>query len=106
MAILLGAVADDYTGASDLANTLTAVGIHGLTIEGNTDSTGSADYNLVLSERRANAVRQAMIGDGMSEQSIRVVALGESHPVESNGTAAGRQENRRVVIVVSAADAN
>lgn len=91
---------------AELSHALLSVGIHGLAIEGNTDSTGEAGYNQKLSERRAIAVKQAIVGSGMADQTVRAVGLGEKHPVESNRTAAGRQENRRVVIVITPADAS
>lgn len=73
-------------------------------IEGFTDATGSADYNSDLSERRANAVRTALVEEGINPQRIVVRGYGEDYPVASNATPAGRQLNRRVEIVIS--DAN
>ncbi len=70
-------------------------------IEGFTDSVGSDSLNLELSERRANAVRGALIAQGVSPNQIEVRAYGKAHPVASNDTAAGRQANRRVEIVFS-----
>jgi outer membrane protein OmpA-like peptidoglycan-associated protein len=70
-------------------------------IEGHTDSTGSEDLNQVLSERRANAVRDFLAQQGVNPSSIIARGLGESQPVASNDTAAGRQLNRRVEMVVS-----
>jgi outer membrane protein OmpA-like peptidoglycan-associated protein len=70
-------------------------------IEGHTDSTGSDEYNQSLSERRAQAV-QAYLSDQAIGQSIAsTVGYGESRPVATNGTSAGRQQNRRVEIIVS-----
>jgi outer membrane protein OmpA-like peptidoglycan-associated protein len=70
-------------------------------VEGYTDSVGSEDYNQGLSERRAGAVRTYLIEQGIS--SIRLSALGKgaSSPVAGNETAAGRQQNRRVEVVIS-----
>ena len=70
-------------------------------IEGNTDSTGTAEYNQALSERRAEAVANALVGRGVSADVIRTLGRGEDYPVASNQTAAGRQQNRRVEIVFS-----
>lgn len=72
-----------------------------IVIEGFTDSTGSNSYNLELSERRANAVRDALLDMGISADRITARGLGESLPVASNDTEAGRQLNRRVEIIFS-----
>lgn len=72
-----------------------------LLIEGHTDSTGAADYNEALSGRRAEAVRDALVIRGIDSARIRTVGLGENHPVASNDSSAGRQQNRRVEIVIS-----
>ncbi len=69
-------------------------------IEGHTDSVGSETYNLGLSQRRADTVRAALISKGISENRITAKGYGESRPVASNTTAAGRQQNRRVEIVI------
>ncbi len=70
-------------------------------IEGHTDNVGSDATNLVLSERRANAVRDALITQGIATHRIRTTGLGERYPVSSNDTPAGRQQNRRVEIIIS-----
>jgi len=70
-------------------------------IEGFTDSTGAADYNQGLSERRALAVRQALLDRGTGSARIEFKGYGEEFPVATNGTAAGRQRNRRVEIIIS-----
>jgi outer membrane protein OmpA-like peptidoglycan-associated protein len=70
-------------------------------IEGNTDSTGTAEYNQALSERRADAVANALVGRGVSADAVRTLGRGEDYPVASNQTAEGRQQNRRVEIVFS-----
>lgn len=70
-------------------------------IEGYTDSTGSNDYNQMLSVRRADAVRSALIDMGISSDRINTHGYGEEFPVASNKTAAGRQQNRRVEIILS-----
>ena len=70
-------------------------------IEGHTDSTGSADFNQALSERRAEAVANALIDRGVPADALRTKGRGEDYPVASNQTAAGRQQNRRVEIVFS-----
>lgn len=70
-------------------------------IEGYTDSTGEAAYNQGLSVRRAEAVRDALLTQGIARQRIEVEGYGERFPVVSNDTSAGRQQNRRVEIVIS-----
>jgi len=70
-------------------------------IEGYTDSTGGADYNQALSERRANAVRTSLMDMGISNDRISTHGYGEDSPVATNDTASGRQLNRRVEIVLS-----
>ena len=70
-------------------------------IEGYTDSTGGADYNQALSDRRAKAVRTSLVDMGISNDRIATQGYGEESPVASNDTAAGRQLNRRVEIVLS-----
>jgi outer membrane protein OmpA-like peptidoglycan-associated protein len=70
-------------------------------IEGNTDSTGSASLNEVLSQQRAQAAAQALITRGVPASRITAVGEGSALPVATNATAAGRQQNRRVEIVFS-----
>jgi len=72
-----------------------------LNIEGHTDSTGSADLNQTLSEKRANAVRDYLIGQGLDARSLSAQGFGMNNPVADNSTAEGRQKNRRVEIIVS-----
>ena len=74
-----------------------------LQVEGYTDSVGGDDYNQKLSENRANAVRDFLVKQGVSAQSITATGYGKNDPVADNGTAAGRQMNRRVQLVVSGA---
>lgn len=70
-------------------------------IEGNTDSTGSADYNQKLSADRAQAVAQGLQLRGVPQSQLQTIGLGEAYPVASNDSSAGRQQNRRVDIVFS-----
>lgn len=69
-------------------------------IEGHTDSRGSETFNLSLSERRAEEVRRALVNLGVSAERLTAVGLGESRPVSPNETESGRQQNRRVDIVI------
>src|SRR5450830_651707 len=70
-------------------------------VEGFTDSTGTAPHNQELSERRANAVRTALLEQGVTGDRVATRGYGESHPVAANDTAANRQLNRRVEIILS-----
>src|SRR5208283_1249061 len=68
-----------------------------ITVEGATDSVGSADYNYDLSQRRANAVIQYLAAEkNVPAYKIYVIGLGKDKPVESNKTAEGSAKNRRV----------
>jgi outer membrane protein OmpA-like peptidoglycan-associated protein len=72
-----------------------------LQIEGYTDSTGSDELNQTLSEQRAQAVKDALAGLGVTADRIDAKGFGEAKPVASNKTAAGRQQNRRVEVIFS-----
>jgi len=72
-----------------------------LQIEGHTDSVGSDEYNQRLSEQRAYSVRDYLVAQGLSGGTISALGLGKSAPVTTNSTAVGRQQNRRVELVVS-----
>ena len=72
-----------------------------LDVEGHTDSVGSEEYNQQLSENRAGSVRDFLIAQGISRDSVSARGFGEASPVATNDTAAGRQQNRRVELVVS-----
>jgi outer membrane protein OmpA-like peptidoglycan-associated protein len=69
-------------------------------VEGHTDSTAPDAYNLALSQRRANAVEDFLIAQGVDPTRISATGYGEQQPIATNDTAAGRQANRRVEIVV------
>jgi outer membrane protein OmpA-like peptidoglycan-associated protein len=71
-----------------------------IAVEGHTDATGSDSYNQTLSEERAAAVRTALIAGGVPEGQITSTGFGKTQPVATNDTPAGRQQNRRVEIVV------
>jgi outer membrane protein OmpA-like peptidoglycan-associated protein len=72
-----------------------------LEVEGHTDSIGSEAYNQELSEKRAAAVQQYLVQQGIPENSIVARGFGKLQPVADNSTSAGRQQNRRVELVVS-----
>ncbi len=72
-----------------------------LDVEGHTDSVGGDDYNQQLSEQRAAAVRDYLMQQGMPANSLTAKGFGKTQPVASNETAEGRQQNRRVELVIS-----
>ncbi len=72
-----------------------------LEVDGYTDSIGSDDYNLKLSDNRAEGVRAYLLGEGIAPDDVTSKGFGKDDPVASNDTAAGRQKNRRVEMVVS-----
>src|SRR4029077_20916196 len=72
-----------------------------LEVEGHTDSVGGDDYNQLLSEHRASSVRDYLTQAGIPINSVSAKGLGKTRPVASNDTTAGRQQNRRVELVVS-----
>jgi outer membrane protein OmpA-like peptidoglycan-associated protein len=72
-----------------------------LAVEGHTDSVGNDDYNQQLSEQRGGSVRDYLIAQGMGGSSVSSKGFGKTQPVATNETAAGRQQNRRVELVIS-----
>jgi len=72
-----------------------------LDVEGHTDSVGGDDYNQQLSEERGGSVRDYLIEQGMNRTSVSSKGFGKTQPVASNETASGRQQNRRVELVIS-----
>jgi outer membrane protein OmpA-like peptidoglycan-associated protein len=81
---------------------LLAVGIRHAAVEGHADGTGGAEYNQRLSERRAAEVAAVLVAGGFAPADVSAVGLGERFPIDSNHTADGRRENRRVVILITA----
>lgn len=77
---------------------------YSVVIEGHTDSVGSEEYNQQLSERRAESVVSSLRSRGVGGDQLQARGAGESAPVTSNDTAAGRQQNRRVEIIFSSHD--
>ena len=88
-----------------MSRALVAVGIRGARVTGHTDSTGDRAYNDKLSLDRAHAVRSALVAGGFQGEAVNAVGAGSSQPIETNRNAAGRSQNRRVVILISPADA-
>ena len=83
-----------------LADALRQMPDRNLLIEGHTDSTGTDAYNLDLSQRRASAVEGLLLIQGVDPTRVVTRGYGESYPVASNENAAGRQQNRRVEVVI------
>ena len=83
-----------------LAEFLRAYPKRNVLIEGHTDNLGNEDFNIKLSQQRADAVRDLLIARGVSPQRIRTKGYGPKFPVVDNDSAAGRQQNRRVEVLV------
>ena len=75
--------------------------VDSISITGHTDSRGTEKYNQGLSERRANSVRDYLVGKGINASLVKTGGKGELEPVASNKTSEGRQANRRVDIVIT-----
>lgn len=91
-------LAGSYDELNRVANVLKQYPETNIQIAGHTDSSGSEDYNQRLSERRAESVKNALVGTGVNPSRLTTVGYGESKPIASNNTEAGRQQNRRVEI--------
>ena len=72
-----------------------------VTVEGHTDNTGNPEKNMEISEKRAEAVREYLVSVGVSADRIMATGKGDAEPVATNKTAAGRQQNRRVELVIT-----
>ena len=90
------------------ANTLTGVAMvlkeyekTAVNVVGYTDSTGSKDLNMRLSQQRADSVASALITQGVAANRIRTTGMGPANPIASNSTAEGKAQNRRVEITLS-----
>ena len=92
---------DGMRTAQKLADVLQQNPQRNVLVEGFTDSTGGSAHNLELSDRRAGAVRTALVGMGVGNDRIATRGYGAAHPVAGNDTAQSRQLNRRVEIVLS-----
>ena len=93
------------TNLRELANSLDKYPGTDLLIVGHTDSVGTDSYNQRLSERRAAAAAEYLASQGVARARMRTLGLGETEPVHSNSTEAGRQENRRVEVAIYASQA-
>lgn len=90
-----------YSEINRIASILIKYPMTVIQVEGHTDSTGSESYNMDLSGRRAEAVRNLLIQRGVESSRILTMAFGESKPIASNETNYGRAQNRRVEIKVA-----
>jgi outer membrane protein OmpA-like peptidoglycan-associated protein len=88
---------------ADLATFLRHYPDRTVNLIGYTDSTGSAQTNAALSQRRAQAVQAALVADGIDASRIQAQGMGPASPVASNSTTSGRQQNRRVEVDISGA---
>jgi outer membrane protein OmpA-like peptidoglycan-associated protein len=89
------------TAIDRLAQLMTVYPERSVRIEGHTDSAGDDAHNQALSERRALAVRDALLARGVDAKRVEAVGYGETRPIADNGTAGGRQKNRRIEMVLS-----
>ena len=71
-----------------------------LIVTGHTDATGTADYNLWLSEKRAESVKSHLVSQGIAENRFTIQGLGQTKPIAPNNTAEGRLKNRRVEVTI------
>ena len=92
------------TNIENLAKVLNKYPDTNILVEGDTDNTGTEEYNQGLSERRAQAVADYQKMMGVAPSRLGTVGLGESNPIASNETEYGRQQNRRVEIAIFAND--
>ena len=90
------------TNLRSLASSLAAYPNTDLLIVGHTDSEGKTDYNLALSQRRAQSVADYLTSQGVSSYRLRNTGRGETEPLASNASASGRQQNRRVEVAIFA----
>jgi outer membrane protein OmpA-like peptidoglycan-associated protein len=93
--------AQGVQAANDLANFLRVRADRTIALSGYTDNTGSARINTALSAARAEAVKTAVVKQGIEPSRIQTKGLGPSNPVASNATSDGRQKNRRVEVAIS-----
>jgi outer membrane protein OmpA-like peptidoglycan-associated protein len=85
---------------TELAEVLIKKTEWGLQISGHTDNVGNAQSNLILSKRRAEAVRDFMISQGIDASRLNVLYFGQTMPIATNDTPEGRQQNRRVEMII------
>jgi outer membrane protein OmpA-like peptidoglycan-associated protein len=99
------ALKDQYTGElSELSTILNKYEDTNILLEGHTDSTGSEEYNLDLSKKRAQSVANYLATQNVNPTRFTIMGYGESQPIASNETAEGRTQNRRVEVAIFAND--
>jgi outer membrane protein OmpA-like peptidoglycan-associated protein/uncharacterized protein YidB (DUF937 family) len=101
-AVLPAASAPDLQRAAERIKTLPAGTV--IQVGGHTDNTGNAAANVALSQRRADAVRNALIQDGVAPAMLTAKGFGDTQPIASNDTADGRTQNRRTAFTVAGAN--
>lgn len=89
-----------YPVLNSVARVLNKYSNSTILVSGHTDNTGSAEYNLKLSQERAQSVAAYLQGQGVSNTRFEVIGMGYSNPIASNTTAQGRAQNRRVEIKI------
>lgn len=92
--------ADLKTSLAKVAGILSVYQQFSVSIEGNTDNTGSAEHNMKLSQQRADNVKAFLVEQGIAEERLTAKGLGMTMPVADNSTKEGRQKNRRVDLVI------
>lgn len=90
------------TTLEDVADVINDYPKTAVVVQGHTDSTGSEETNQYLSERRAGAVEGYLVNRGVDPDRMTALGYGESYPVASNNSSSGRQQNRRVDILLKA----
>jgi outer membrane protein OmpA-like peptidoglycan-associated protein len=108
--VLFESAKSTLTGAAQQKLTLVAGTLapqaeeHNIVVEGHTDSRGSRDFNMQLAQSRAQAVMNYLVSRGVAAESITAVGIGPDRPIADNNTRDGRQENRRVEIIIKPAE--
>lgn len=92
--------ADLKTSLAKVAGILSVYQQFSVSVEGNTDNTGSAEFNMKLSQQRATNVMKFLISQGISPSRLKAKGLGMTMPIADNNTKEGRQKNRRVDLVI------
>jgi OOP family OmpA-OmpF porin len=91
---------ESYSLLDEVASVILAANVGRVRVEGHTDDRGADEANMDLSQRRADSVRRYLIEKGVPEAQLIAVGYGETQPIVTNATAAGRAENRRVVFTL------
>jgi outer membrane protein OmpA-like peptidoglycan-associated protein len=92
---------DAHRALTDVSQVIKSYANRPVRVEGHTDSVASDEYNQGLSERRAKSVADWLAANGVERGRLAVAGFGEKKPVATNDTAAGRQQNRRVEVVIA-----